>query len=64
MVAVPPVTPVTTPVPEPTVATAVPKVLQVPPVVVVVNEVVAPTHTTVVPVIDTGNGLTVICFNA
>jgi hypothetical protein len=64
MVAVPPETPVTTPVPEPTVATAVAKVLHVPPVVVVLNEVVAPTHTTVVPVMDAGNAFTVTVLKA
>ena len=57
---VPPVTPVTTPVDELTVATAVVPLLQVPPLVASLSVVVAPAHATAVPVIANGNGLTVI----
>ena len=59
MVTVPADTPVTTPVPEPTVALLVLLLLQVPPVVASVNAVVKPAHTLVVPVIEAGNGFTV-----
>jgi hypothetical protein len=49
IVAVPPVTPVTNPVPDPTVAIAVLLLLQDPPAVVFVSVVVAPAHNTPVP---------------
>ena len=55
---VPPATPVTTPVPETTVATAVLLLVHEPPPASV-SAVVNPGHTFVVPVIDDGNGLTV-----
>lgn len=61
---VPADTPVTIPVPEPTVAIAVFTLLHVPPVVVVLNVAVAPTHITVVPLIDAGSGLTVTVLKA
>src|SRR5665647_2384158 len=56
---VPPDTPVTTPVPATTVATAGVALLHVPPAVASANVVVKPTHTFVVPVITAGKGLTV-----
>ncbi len=52
--------PVTTPLPEPTVAMDVLLLLQVPPVDVLDNVEVPPTHTVVPPVMTAGNGLTVI----
>ena len=58
MVAVPALTPVTTPVPAPTVATAVLLLLHEPPPVVLDKIVVAPTHTVSAPVIGAGSGLT------
>lgn len=51
---VPDATPVTTPVAEPTVATAVLLLVQVPLDIVELRVVVDPTHTDAVPVIDTG----------
>jgi hypothetical protein len=59
MVAVPPLTAVTTPVLAPTVATAPLLLLQVPPVVVELNVVELPTHTISVPVIAAGVAPTV-----
>ena len=52
-------TPVTTPVPATTVATAGVALLHVPPAVASANVVVKVAHTLVVPVITAGNGLTV-----
>ena len=49
MEAVPAVIPVTTPVPEPTVATLALLLLHIPPVVRQLKVVVAPAHTDVVP---------------
>ena len=60
MVVLPVLTPVTTPPPEVTVATAGVLELQVPPVEASDNVVVRPIHTFMVPVIAAGNGLTVI----
>jgi len=54
----PDATPVTMPVPEPTVAVVVLPLLQVPPPGSL-NAVIAPTQTVVDPVIPPGNGLTV-----
>ena len=59
IVAVPPVTPVTTPVPVTTLAVPGAEELQVPPVTASLNEVVKPTHTLGVPRIAVGDGLTV-----
>lgn len=61
IVVVPAVTPVTTPVEELIVATAVLLDVHTPPVVVLDNVVVDPEHTDVVPVIDatTGKAVTV-----
>ena len=58
MVAVPGVTPSTTPDNEPTVAFAL-LLLQVPPVVGSLNDAVSPTQISGVPSIATGDGLTV-----
>ena len=58
MTDVPGVTPVTTPVPRPTVATVVVPLVQVPPPASA-KVVVAPAHTVVTPVIAAGNGNTV-----
>jgi hypothetical protein len=58
MVAVPPVTPATTPDPETTVATMVLPLVQVPPPASV-NDVVVPGQTVIVPVIADGRGFTV-----
>jgi len=58
MSAVPAETPVTTPVPETTVATPVAPLLQV-PAMALVSVVVAPTQTVRVPLIVPGNGFTV-----
>ncbi len=51
--------PVTVPVEEPMVATAVLLLLHTPPLVALVNVVVKPTHTLIVPPIAAGFGLTV-----
>ena len=51
MVTVPPLTPVTTPVPASIVARAVLLLLQEPPLVALLSVVVAPGHTVKVPVI-------------
>ena len=56
--------PLTTPVPEPTVATAVLLLLHEPPGVPSIREVVKPTHTVDNPVIAIGAGFTVISFVA
>ncbi len=56
----PPLTPVTTPVPEPIVAVASGLMLQVPPVESVLSVVVWPTHVVAVPVIGSGTGFTVM----
>ena len=56
---VPPDTPVTTPVPATTVATAGVALLHVPPAVASASVVVEAWHTVVVPVMTAGNGLTV-----
>jgi len=56
---VPALTPVTTPVPATTVATAGLALLQLPPGEAFVNVVVEPTHTSNVPPMAAGNGLTV-----
>ena len=58
MVAVPAVTPLTTPA-EPTVATLAAEVIHVPPAGAEVNVVVEPPQTVAVPVITSGNGVTV-----
>lgn len=60
----PAVTPVTMPVPEPTVATPVLALLHPPPVVASLNVVVCPAHTLSVPVIVAGRGLTVTVTKA
>jgi hypothetical protein len=60
MSAVPAATPITTPVPEPTVATPVLPLLQVPPLALLLNVVVLPMHTDAVPVIVAGTGFTVM----
>jgi hypothetical protein len=54
MIVVPAATPVTTPVPEPTVATVVVPLLHLPPKVVSLNVVVNPTQTCDVPVMGPG----------
>jgi hypothetical protein len=59
MMLVPEATPVTTPVDDTTVATAVVPLLHVPPVVVLFSVVVIPTQTFVTPVMFAGNGFTV-----
>jgi hypothetical protein len=59
MIAVPAVTPVTTPVNEPTVATAVLLLLQLPPGEDEVRVVVSPTHTLAAPLIVPGPAFTV-----
>lgn len=66
IVVVPAVTPVTTPVEELIVATAVLLDVHTPPVVVLDNVVVDPAHTAVVPVIDAtvGNAVTVTAVAA
>jgi len=66
IVVVPAVTPVTTPVEELIVATAVLLDVQTPLAVVLDNVVVDPVHTAVVPVIDatTGNAVTVTAVAA
>ena len=56
---VPPDTPVTTPEPDPIVATVVRLLVHVPPGEVLLNVVVDPTHTEVVPVIGAGASTTV-----
>jgi hypothetical protein len=60
MALVPAATPLTVPVPEPTVAMPVALLLHVPPPVALARVVVRNGQTAVVPVIDAGNGLTVI----
>ncbi len=52
-------TPVITPVPAPTVATALLPLTHEPPVVILPKVIVAPTHTGIEPVIADGNGLIV-----
>ena len=59
MVAVPPDTPLTTPVVEPIEATPEPLLLHVPPPVISLNVVVLPVHTDVVPEIPLGAAFTV-----
>ena len=59
MLAVPADTPVTIPVEDPAVATAVLPLLHAPPGVTSLNAVVAPIQTLVAPVIPEGSGLTV-----
>ena len=59
MVGLPAETPVTTPVDEPTVASAVLLLLQVPPVVASLNVEELPAQTRPAPVIAAGVGLTV-----
>ena len=58
--AVPPLTPVTTPVDGATVATATSSVLQVPPVTLLCSVIVEPWHTGVLPVNAPGVAFTVI----
>lgn len=60
IVVVPDVTPVTSPVDEFMVATAVLELAQVPPGVALLRSVVEFTHTDKVPVIGSGRGLTVM----
>ena len=60
IVVVPAVTPVTTPVEELIVATAVLLDVQTPPVVVLDNVVVDPEHTAVVPVIETEGSVVMV----
>ena len=60
IVAVPGVTPLTTPLVEPTVATAVLLLLHVPPLTASANVVFAPTHADTVPVMLAGATFTVI----
>ncbi len=55
----PAVSPLTTPVEEPMVATDMLLLLQLPPVVASDNVVVLPTHTAAVPVMPAGSGFTV-----
>ncbi len=55
----PAATPVTMPVPLPTVALVTALLVQLPPVVALLSVVVAPIHANVVPVIVAGLGLTV-----
>jgi hypothetical protein len=62
MGAVPAVTPLTTPVPAPTVAIVVAPELHDPPVVASVKAVAAPGHTVSVPVMAAGSGFTVTVF--
>lgn len=64
MIAVPALTPLTMPVPEPTVAIAVLLLLHAPPVIVSLSVVVAPTHAVADPVIVGGNAFTVTAFIA
>lgn len=59
IVAVPAETPVTTPVPEPTVAIPVAEELHVPPDVPSLSVVVEPAHIAALPVMDAGNAFTV-----
>ena len=59
MVDVPAVIPVTTPVPEPTIATVCALLLHVPPVEASVKLTEEPTHTVAVPVMPAGTGSTV-----
>ena len=60
MTEVPAVTPVTTPVPEPTVATAGVPLVQVPPPVVLVQVWFDPIHIGVVPVIVWATGADIV----
>ena len=55
----PDATPVTTPVPDTTVASAVLLLVHAPPPVALVRVVVRPIHTFGVPLMDAGSGLTV-----
>ena len=55
----PAVTPVTSPVDTPMVATGVVPLVQVPPMLRSLSRVVAPIHTDKVPVMFTGSGFTV-----
>jgi hypothetical protein len=64
IVAVPTFTPLTTPVPEPTLAITTLLLLQVPPVSASLSVVVLPIHTCIVPVIADGSEVTVIVFIA
>lgn len=64
MVAVPGVTPVTMPVPAPTVAMVVEPLVHAPPEGVEPNVVVLPWHTVSVPVITEGWAFIVIAFTA
>ena len=64
MVDVPPVKPVTIPVPEPAVATAVLLLAHEPPLVVLLSVVVDASHKVSVPVIDEGSELTVTTWVA
>jgi hypothetical protein len=64
MVAVPALTPLTTPVPAPTVAIDALLLVHVPPVAVLVNVVVAPAHTLLPPLIAAGAAFTVIVLVA
>ena len=59
IIAVPAITPVTMPVPVPTVATPVLLLLHRPPAVTSNKATLAPSHITLVPVIAAGLGLTV-----
>ena len=54
----PAVTPVTTPLPDPTVAIAVLELVHTPPLTVLLSVVVKPVPTVVVPVIDEIDGFT------
>jgi hypothetical protein len=60
MVVVPPNTPVTIPVPVPTVATVVVLLVHLPPVVPSLRVLVCPAHMLVIPVIGNGLAFTVI----
>jgi len=64
IIVVPAVRPFTSPVDEPTVATAVLVLLQEPPPTASVNEVVNPLQTCAVPVMTAGAGFAVIVNNA
>ena len=59
MIAVPPDTPVTRPVVEPTVATVVRLLLQVPPGLISTRSVVVPAHILLDPMMPEGNPSTV-----
>ena len=64
IVAVPPDTPVTIPLPKPTVATVVLPLVHVPVVTASLSAMVNPVHTVESPVIAAGRRLTVTVFNA